>query len=491
MTRFRTADFIAFPSLRFYFALTLPSASASTVQRRISILIFFILVTGASPLGAQDDVPLWRSFTEEHTWQVGDTIRLDRRFLAPDRLSVTFTPAFPFTPGTDLIVDRSRGMITLTSAAQARADSTVSYRVTVTFRALPFDFAREYRLRTLIVRSDSAGGDSIAVATPSRPLDIESIFGSELEKSGYIGRGFTVGSNRDLNINSGFRLQLAGELAEGITVTGALTDENTPIQPEGNTRTLQELDRVYIRIAGEDMSATLGDFNLTWSDTEFGRYNRKLSGVMGDARTEHLEAAISYATLNGTYHTMQFNGIDGVQGPYRLTGRNGEQPILVLAGTEKVYIDGVEMVRGESNDFVIEYAAGEITFTPNRLITSYSRITVDYEYAEREYVRDMLTANTRASLLDERITVGARYIREADDEASPIDLDFTDEDRAILGTAGDDPQLASRSGVTWVGFDTARGTGAGQYVRVDTTIGGVAHVFYRYAPGADSATYSL
>jgi len=479
------------------------------VLLRIGIL-FFCILTAALPLRAQEEAPqrdasgrdtsgrdtsrqvsLWMSYSDSLSWTPGDTIRLARRFLQPGGLAISFNPPLRINPATDLIVDRAEGTIILTPAAASRADSGVTYTAEISYRALPFEFADTYRLRTLTRRVDTTGGDSIAVATPSQPLSIESIFGSELEKSGYIGRGFTVGSNRDLNINSGFRLQLAGELAEGITVTGALTDENTPIQPEGNTRTLQELDRVFIRIAGDDMSATLGDFNLTYSDTEFGRYNRKLSGILGEAAGEDFGAAVSYASLNGTFHSLQFNGIDGVQGPYRLTGRNGEQPILVLAGTEKVYVDGVEMVRGERNDYVIEYAAGEITFTPNRLITAYSRITVDYEYAEREYVRDMLTADTRGAFLDGAISVGARYIREGDDEASPIDLDFTDEDRAILRTAGDDTQQAARSGVTYVGYDTARGAGAGQYIRVDTTISGEAHAFYRYEPGADSATYSL
>ena len=107
-------------------------------------------------------------------------------------------------------------------------------------------------------------------------------------------------------------------------VVTVLGDQKNANLPRG------ELDRVYINIAGRDMSATLGDFHLRYDDTEFGRYNRKLSGVLGEARQGAARGAVSFATLNGTYHSLQFNGIDGVQGPYRLTGRNGEQPILVL-----------------------------------------------------------------------------------------------------------------------------------------------------------------
>ncbi|MDT8324023.1 MAG: hypothetical protein RRA94_07935 [Bacteroidota bacterium] len=451
------------------------------------ILFITLLILTAGHLRAQENGPLWLRHADTLQLRRGDTLHLPHRFVQRDGLRVTLlTPAAREVTAL-VALDGPAGQLFLRPSLLADSIATVA----VQYTTLPLQLPLEYRLRRLVPITDSATGGSLQVAAPSQPLNMESIFGSELQKSGYIGRGFTVGSNRDLSINSGFRLQLAGKLSEDITVTGALTDENTPIQPEGNTRTIQELDRVYINIAGNGMSATLGDFPLSYTDTEFGRYSRKLSGVLGEAASGATRAAVSYASLNGSYHSMQFNGIDGVQGPYRLTGRNGEQPILVLAGTEHVYVDGVPMTRGERNDYVIEYANGEITFTPNRLITSYSRITVDYEYAEREYVRSMITTDMETALFDERLTVGARYIREADDEGSPIDLDFSDADRDVLSAAGDDAQSASRSGVTYVGYDTARGAGAGQYLRVDSTIAGEAFSFYRYAPGSDSATYVL
>jgi len=457
------------------------------VNPRLIFIFSLLLFPAGHTLRAQADGPLWQRHADTLQLRQGDTLRLSHRFVQREGLRVTLLtdPARDVTG--EAALDGPAGTLFLSPASLPDSVTTIA----VHYTALPLQLPLEYRLRRLVRYDDSTADGDLQVAAPSRPLNMESIFGSELQKNGYIGRGFTVGSNRDLSINSGFRLQLAGKLSDDITVTGALTDENTPIQPEGNTRTIQELDRVYINIAGNGMSATLGDFPLSYGDTEFGRYNRKLSGVLGEAESGATRAAVSYATLNGTYHSMQFNGIDGVQGPYRLTGRNGEQPILVLAGTENVYVDGVRMTRGERNDYVIEYANGEITFTPNRLITSYSRITVDYEYAEREYTRSMITADVETGLFDELITVGARYIREADDEDSPIDLDFSDADRGILSAAGDDAQSASRSGVTYVGFDTARGAGAGQYLRVDSTVAGAPYTFYRYAPGSDSATYVL
>ncbi|HOJ03079.1 MAG TPA: hypothetical protein PK916_03655 [Bacteroidota bacterium] len=457
------------------------------VRPLLTVVLLLLLLASASR--AQEPTRLWQERTETFISFPRDTVALARQFLVDDSVDIVITPELR-RGERDLVVLRREGALLLTPAFRERLDSARA-TMRVRYRALPFRFAPEYSKRTLVQRSDSVAGGALLVASTSQPLSIESIFGSELNKSGYIGRGFTLGSNRDLNINSGFRLQLSGQLSEDIAITGALTDENTPIQPEGNTRSIQELDKVFIKLSSRSLSATLGDFSLIHNDSEFGRYNRKLSGVLGEGAIREGSASLSYASLKGTWHSMQFNGLDGVQGPYRLTGRNGELPVLVLAGTERVYVDGVAMVRGENNDYVIEYASGEVFFTPRRLITSYSRITVDYEYAERQYTRSMVTASTKATLFGDALSAGARFIRESDDADNPIDQSFDDTDRALLADAGDDATLASRPGAVYVGLDTARGTGAGLYARIDTLIGGTDRVVFRYQPGSDSATWAV
>jgi hypothetical protein len=460
------------------------------VRASPGIAVFALCLLICTPLlHAQDEARLWRVYSDTLSPGTSDTLRLGRAFIRQEGFELTIVPAMEFDSAADIRLHAAEGFLLLSPALREKL-AQGGHRIALRYGALPFRFEPVYRRRTLSLRG-AVAGDSVRIATASQPLNMESIFGSELSKSGYIGRGFTVGSDRDLNINSGFRLQLSGKLSDDITVVGALTDENTPIQPEGNTRTIQELDKVFIKISSRDLAATLGDFNIGYSDTEFGRYSRKLSGVMGEGVWRDGNASTSYASLKGNFNSMQFNGIDGVQGPYRLTAANGKQPVLVLAGTERVYIDGVAMVRGETNDYVIEYASGEITFTPKRLITSYARITVDYEYAEREYTRSMVTASARNSFLNSLFTVGARFIQESDDPDNPVDQPLDDSDRAMLAAAGDNASLATRSGAVWVGYDSARGIGRGQYIARDTLIGGEPRIVFRYAPGSDSATWAV
>ncbi len=397
--------------------------------------------------------------------------------------------------GEEYVINYRFGTIRFDSVFVASCMGDTSIReklVRVAYRYLPFKFQGSYYRRRLVTLIDSTGRDTIKVSKPKATFGLDDIFGPNLQKSGSIVRGFSIGSNKDLSLNSGLRMQLSGKIASDIDVVAALTDENTPIQPEGTTQTLQEFDKVFVEIRSTDVTATLGDFNLDMTGTEFAHLSRKLQGARGvaDYRLGFTNGStmISGASPRGKYNTNQFQGLDAVQGPYRLTGKNNERSIIVIAGTEKVFIDGEQMTRGETNQYVIDYSTGEVTFTARKLITSASRIVIDFEYTDRQYSRSFFATQTSTSLLDNKARLSFSYIREADDPDAPIDFTITDSAKQVLANAGADRNKARLDGVT-------RDTANGFYRLRDTTIAingrdTLVH-FYVYAPGDSNAVYTI
>lgn len=317
------------------------------------------------------------------------------------------------------------------------------------------------------------------------------IFGSRVQRSGSIVRGFSVGSNKDFTLNSGLRLQLAGQLSDEIEIVAVLSDQNSPIQPEGNTRTLQEIDNVFIELKHKNFQGTFGDYFYNYRSGTFGLIDKKLQGLKS---TFYLDSknysTIAYATARGKFKSQQFNGIDGVQGPYRLTGENNERDIIVIAGTEKVFINGEEKIRGENFDYTIDYSTGEIFFTPRVIITNASRIKVDFEYSDRKFERNFFGTSAVSSLFENRLSLSASYFREGDNPSLPIDVSLSEEDKKILEQSGNDRYAASKSGIKFVGIDST-GKPAGIYRLRDTLINNEKIYFYEYDPGGDSSFYNV
>lgn len=348
----------------------------------------------------------------------------------------------------------------------------------------------EYRLRAPKAVFISETTEKKNILADDLSLSRESIFGKNINASGAIIRGFTVGTNKDFSLNSGLRLQLSGKLSDEITIVAALTDENTPIQPEGNTERLDELDKVYIEIQHPNAAFTFGDYDFNSQIGRFGRINRKLQGIKIKGNYNNSNGEIAIASSKGKFNSISFQGSDGNQGPYRLFGVNSEKDIIIIAGSEKVYLDGIQMKRGENNDYIIEYSNAQIIFSAKRMITSSSRIVVDFEYTDRQYQRNFFGSSAEQKLFDNKLALKFGYFRETDDYENPIDLELSNEEKKILSLAGDDKNLAATSGVILAEKDSL-GVRKGAYEKIDSLINGNTVTFYRYNPGSVNAIYNV
>lgn len=368
---------------------------------------------------------------------------------------------------------------------------TQSDIIVIQYQCIRTSLRTEYKKRSLVVKYDDLYADTIKVSKLEKiDLSAESIFGRDLQKSGTLIRGFTVGSNRDFQLNSGLRLQLAGKLSDELEIVAALSDENTPIQPEGNTETLEELDKVFIEVKHKNAVGTFGDYELNERGNEFSQVTRKLQGLKGEFEFDNHKGFIAIAGSRGKFNSNQFNGQDGNQGPYRLLGTNNEREIIIIAGSERVYIDGELLKRGENNDYVIDYSNAELVFTPRRLITSASRISIDFEYTDQKYRRNFFGTNYSSNLIDNKLNIGVSFFREGDDQNNPVELSFSDSDLSILRNAGNNRFSASKSGVSIAPPDSL-GRIIGIYTKVDTIINSQPFTFYKYSPGSTNSIYNV
>ncbi|MEO8445907.1 MAG: hypothetical protein ABI528_00350 [bacterium] len=396
------------------------------------------------------------------------------------------------SPANDYTFNYREGLITLNKDLflKYNLDTFQIYNLKIEYDVFPYDLKDEYSNFEILIERDSITGDTVQIATQRKDF-LGSIFeGTELEKSGSLFRGVTLGNNRDLSLNSGFRLQLNGKLTNDIEINAALTDENSPIQPEGNTQKLQELDKVFIEIKSNNVIGTIGDINVDFVNSEFVNFKRKIQGAKAFTDYKLGNIFLSGAVQRGKFNSNSFNGRDGIQGPYYLVGQDNEINILVLSGTEKVFLDGNVMIRGEQADYIIDYGIGTITFTNNRLITSFSRIIVDFEYTDRKYSRTLLTGSNTINLFKNKLSVTGYYVNQNDNQDKTIDFTLTEQDKQILANAGDDRFKAVRSGVQFVGNDSL-GRGLGLYVKTDTLINGSSYGYYKFLPNDVNAVYQI
>jgi hypothetical protein len=415
-----------------------------------------------------------------------DSIRLDSMSLVPGKTTITLADGTKLDSSLYKLDDVKALLILDPSVRKNNKSLGVNYQ------RFPFDLSKPLAHKDIAqLQKKDAQGNTAPLIYQSQQGRQEDLFGlSDFTKSGSISRAISVGNSQDLSVASNLNLQIAGNITPDLMLTASITDNNIPIQPDGNTQQIQDFDKVFIMLSHKNGKLIAGDYEINKPNSHFLNYHKKAQGAYMDVNfalskkkdAPRIRAYGGIALSRGKFARNKIIGIEGSQGPYKLHGSNFERYIVVLSGTEKVYIDGKLLSRGQNYDYVIDYNTAEIIFMPNILITKDKRINVEFQYSDRNYASYLLNAGMEYS--SKKLELATHYYKESDLKDQPLDQELSSAQEQLLYNIGDSLHLAISPKADSIAFNGSEVL----YKKIDSL--GYSPV-YVYSTSPDSARYRL
>ncbi len=403
----------------------------------------------------------------------GESIRIDTLSIVPNSLSVANIPA------EDYNIDYVKAIL-YWKRKPAVTNIIIRYRV------FPFQF------NSITQRLNY---DSVVNKITIVPVDKNDKsnaaknafdFGN-VRAEGSFGRQIGFGNRQDPVLNSTLNLQLSGMLGDSIELQAAITDNNIPIQPDGNTQQLNEFDQVYLQFKKKGWQLNLGDIDIRQNQSYFLNFYKRLQGISFKSENRinksiNSKTLVSGSVAKGKFTRQLLESLEGNQGPYRLKGPNNEFFFVVLANTERVFYDGQLLQRGEDQDYVINYNSAEITFTPKRMITKDSRVQVEFEFAERNYLNTNLYLSQEFEI-NKKLNLRVGIFKNTDAKNSTINQDLDPMQKQFLANLGDSTQRSFYPSAFLDSFASDKILYEKIYAGLDS--------FYKYSTNPLTAKFSL
>ncbi len=297
---------------------------------------------------------------------------------------------------------------------------------------------------------------------------------SRLDISGSKTFSLSFSETGDTDLLQSLYVNLSGEISKDVRINAQLSDSQSKLSPEGDSKELSSLDQVFVRVYGKKWELGMGDLDLQYDNSRYLNYQTKLEGISASYTAEH-EVFAAFSAASGKRAFMQISIIDGKQGPYYLTANSSQRSFIVIAGTEQIYLDGKLMERG--SDYYIDYSDGSVMF--RRTVSSLNSVNAWFEYSDENYKQSNYYSSSKLNLLP-GLSISHHMIHQVDAKNHPLLFIFSPADLDSLAAAGDDMVLAD--GVM------ESEPGSGNYKLLFDDMG---MAYYEYAPGDSSAIYNI
>ena len=414
----------------------------------------------------------------------GDTLHLDSLSLVPGSIKIVSDTSIKY------YIDYKNHSLII-----SRNDS-LPPEIRVAYKTFPYNFEKNYYHKNpdIVTKDLSRPENPYTISFNEAPNNNNLFLNDGLNKNGSISRGITFGNNQDVVVNSNLNLQVSGKLTPEIDMVMAATDNNIPFQADGTTAQLQEFDKVFVQLSNKSSKLIVGDFQLQRPNSYFMNFYKRAQGAyISNSYSDSVgkkpvvfKTQLAGAVSKGKFARNVVFGTENNQGPYRLTGANNEPFIIVLSGTEKIYIDGKLMQRGQENDYIIDYNTAELTFTAKQIITKDKRIVAEFQYAERNYGRSLVYFGEEVEA--GKLKVFANLFSEQDNKNRALQQTLTQDQKSVMYDIGDTLTKAFYSGAELAPFNNSEVF----YWKKDTVVSTVLYNgIFIYSTNPDSAKYRV
>lgn len=372
-----------------------------------------------------------------------DTIRFDSVPINPQEFKILNSQLRIIPPSDYLMIYNDATLI---------INSKKYQEITIEYFRFPDFITKTYSPfnTNLIVPNNSSTGKLYSLTTNKKATDLKLFDG--LKTSGYITRGVTSGNNQSTVTNSSMDLNIEGKLSSKVSIRANIFDTNIPLQENGYSQNITDFDRIFIELYSKDWRIKAGDVSLNNQDSYFLKFDKQIAGLEVEANlNKNTKVSASGAVVRGQFSSFNFVGTEGNQGPYKIFGPNNEPNIIIVAGSEKVFINGSEIKRGINKDYTIDYNIGEVRFNTTFPITNDMRVRIEFQFSSRNYTR--FITYEKAQYSGEKFNISGYFYNENDVKNQPIQLSLTDAQKQILANAGNNPNLMVSESAFPVAFD--------------------------------------